>query len=205
MAAPQIIIDLLQNPGGLLGLAGFVLSAIALVVSLRSAYTDRVSSNSWEIYRAYNSAAVRAGRAIALHLAQDTRGRGLPTYAEYRAYFGLDAAPTSSTDQVGALQADRQHLHDLAAFYHQTGVLLTKRHLDRDFTLLLVGPGLEDRWTVLYPLAGYYEPTDGRAAAFPYGGMYLLYQAYLKWKRSHYGRLRRRFARARKQTAARKA
>lgn len=185
------------NVSEALGILGLVVGAIALVVSLRTAYTDRISSNSWEVYHAYHGKDVRRGRALALRIKRETTGEGLPTYAAYRAYFELDPDSELSEDAKVERQRERQYLHDLATFYHQTGLLLKKGHLDEDFTLLLVGPGLDDRWSIMQPLAGYYETEAQGNKAFPYGGMYLLHQRYLRWKRTRFVRLRRSFVRAR--------
>src|SRR5262249_49445128 len=142
---------------------GFVAALVAIRSTARIAHTDRINVNSWETYRAYNSNPVRAGRALAQQILHDTKGKGLPTYEEYLRYFGhpsttsvTPGAPANSPASAER-QAQRQYLHDLAAFYHQTGTLLAQGHLDREFTLLIVGPGLEDRWPVMQPLAGYYE------------------------------------------------
>jgi hypothetical protein len=181
-----------------LGIVGLVVGVVALIISLRTAYTDRISSNSWEVYHAYHGKDVRRGRALALRIKRETNGMGLPTYAAYQAYFGLDTAAGLSEELKAERLRERQHLHDLATFYHQTGLLLKKRHLDEDFTLLLVGPGLDDRWAIMQPLAGYYETEADGNTAFPYGGMYLLHQRYLRWKRTRFARFRRAFVRARR-------
>lgn len=173
---------------------------IALFILMRVARNDLINSNSWQTYESYNSDVTREGRAYTLRLLRETGGKGLPTYAEYRAYFGLDEAPPS--EATARRQRERQHLHDLGNFYHQTGVLLWQGRLNRDFTLLLVGPGLEDRWAVMRPLADYYRREGEQEGDFPYGGMYVLYREYLMWKGKRFPALRRAFAKAREATGA---
>lgn len=181
----------------ILGAVSIALSVVALAISWRTAHTDLVNLNSWETYRTYNGKDVRRGRVLALRILRDTGGRGLPTRADYREYFKLDTPEQTADEPTRKRQQERQYLHDLAAFYHQTGVLLRQHRLDRDFTLLLVGPGLADRWALLEPLASYYEQREQEDGDFPYGGMYLLYQAYARWKGRRFAGLRRLFVRAR--------
>lgn len=180
--------------------AGIIFSLIALVVSLHDSRSDRINLNSWETYRAYNSEEVRHGRSLSLKVLRDTAGRGFESYSDYAEYFGI--LPTSLTHATAFASAvpsqERQYLHDLAAFYHQTGVLLTKNRLDRDFTLLLVGPGLEDRWNVYRQFAYFYESESKGEGdlGLPYGGIYLLFDAYAKWKRKRFKSLMRMLTQA---------
>jgi hypothetical protein len=213
MTLPATNLDLqaAASIGGLvLGCAGFVVALFAILSTSRIARIDRVGVNSWEIYRAYNSAPVRAGRDIAQRILNDTGGTGLPTYDDYKRYFGTvfstssdgNVAPSPRSSALAepgtrSVSAERQHLHDLAAFYHQTGTLLARGQLDPDFTLTLVGPGLEDRWPVLRPMASYYERPGASPGDYPYGGMYLLYLEYQRWKPRQFNSLRREFSRAR--------
>ena len=188
METLNVLANYLQTSGVFIfGAVSIALSLLALYVSLRSAHTDRINMNSWETYRAFNSPPVRLGRALALRIKHDTDMCGLPTYDDYRRYFGISTDAELPDDIVQQRRVERQHLHDLAAFFHQTGVLLAKGRLDREFTLLIIGPALEDRWPVLKPMAGYYEDV-------PYGGMYLLYGAYKRWQHSRgYKRLHMQF------------
>jgi hypothetical protein len=200
---------------GSLAFAGLsvIFSIIALVVSSLSAYVDRINTNSWETYQAYNSDGVRAGRALAQKILKDTEGVGLPTHEAYDHYFGLDikaaqpplpglpSEPVAADSPLAQLQESRQHLHDLAAFYHQTGELLRRRRLDEGFTMALVGPGLHDRWKALEPIASYYPPStsskNANATDFPYGGMYLLYERYRRWEMRYGKGQHRAYAEAR--------
>ncbi len=59
----------------------------------------------------------------------------------------------------------RKYFHDLAAFYHNTGLLLARRRLDKDFTLSLVGPGLADRWMVFQAVSQFRSRNNRPMAA----------------------------------------
>jgi hypothetical protein len=189
MSLPDII-----GQGLVISIISIILSIAALSFSLQDAQRSRVNSNSWETYQAYNSDAVRRGRELARKVMHDTHQNGFATYEEYRKYFNINE--DKPDDQQSS---QRQWLHDLAAFYHQTGVLLHQGRLDRDFTLLMVGPGLEERWPVVQSISRLYEK-DAPDGDFPYGGMYVLYKAYLKWKSANFVRLRRQFINARQAT-----
>jgi hypothetical protein len=172
-------------------LVSIVFSFAAVWFSLRDSYRDRINLNSWETYRAYNEANVREGRDLALAILRATNNRGFSTYENYATYFKLAVALDEESEAVRALRKQRQYLHDLAAFYHETGLLLSRNQLDRDFTLLLIGPGLEDRWNVLRNFGEFYRGAERSDDRLSYGGLYLLYSAYISWKKRKYSRLRR--------------
>src|SRR6185437_4983440 len=158
----QIITTILGGEGNILSLIGIVLSITAIFLAINAARKDRARSNSWETYHSFQSEEVKNGRDAARKVLRTTGGKGFESKADFDAYFS----------QTGNA-ADRQKFHDLAAFYHQIGVLLKERKLDKEFTLLFIGPGLRDRWNVFQAVGTFY-PND-----FAYGGIYILYQSYL--------------------------
>ncbi len=177
-----------------ISLLSLAISIAAITLSLRGEHVDRINSNTWETYRAYNDPDVRKGRALTLQMLRDPTFQGFATYDSYKNYFSLPPyGDGTSTHSLG-----RQSLHDLAAFYHQTGVLLQQRRLDKDFTLLLVGPGLADRWLIFKDMARLYGEGD-TPSTFPYGGIYLLFFAYEQWKNARFSRLRNKFMHMQKQ------
>jgi hypothetical protein len=179
------------NLGNVVAFISIILSFAAVWYSLRDSYHDRVNLNSWETYRAYNEPNVREGRELALTILRTTNYRGLATYEDYANYFNLAAGPDEDSEALRNVRKQRQYLHDLAAFYHETGLLLSRNQLDRDFTLLLIGPGLEDRWNVLRNFGDFYRGTGNKDDRLTYGGLYLLYDAYISWKKRRYGRLKK--------------
>lgn len=187
----QSILNNVQNSGSLaLSILSIILSIIALVVTWRAAYTDRINSNSWEIYRTYNSGDIKRGRSIAHKLLRDPAWQRVTNYNSYRAYFHLDTSEEAVlADHEKSLKEGEQSLHDLMAYYHQVGLLLQKKLLDKDFTMLLLGGGLANRWDVLARIPEFYDDR-------PYSGMYELYETYCKWKEHRLPHLIRKSERA---------
>lgn len=180
----------------LAAVVSLVIAVSAIVVSIREAHAGRVSANTWEMYRGYNSDSVRLGRDTARQVLRDWPA-GFVDLKAYQAYFAapLPAGyplPPGITPERMQKQRE-QSMHDLMAYYHQVGLLLGKGELDKDFTLLLVGGGLVDRWQSLANLPAFYPESDG----VPYGGMYLLHQTFRRWARTRRRRLDSRFRSAR--------
>lgn len=172
-------------------------AVLALVVSLRIARTGRKNANTWAMYQGYNSKSVRLGRKTARDIIREGRA-GFTSQDDYYAYFAPGNLPANYAlpprqDAANMQRLREQSLHDLMAFYHQVGLLLEKRELDKDFTLLLLGGGLADRWQALDGL----PPLWAERGDFPYGGMYVLYQTYLKWKKHEFRRLSAQYKKAR--------
>lgn len=200
-------LDLTSNTVGVITAVAAVASAIAasvaLGVSLWIASTGRKNTNTWAMYESYNSKAVRLGRKTARDIMKDNSVR-FPSQTAYYAYFASDNLPpnyvlppsmdpTKIQDRAIMQQRREQSMHDLMAFYHQVGLLLEKRELNKDFTLLLLGGGLADRWEVLEGL----PPLWAEHGDFPYGGMYVLFTKYLRWKNHRFRGLTRQYKRAR--------
>lgn len=179
-------------------LVSVIVSVLTVLVSERVARVGRIDTNTWEMYRAYNSDAVRRGRTTAREIAKGNPN-GFTNEDAYYGYFTPDNLPPNYVLPEGVSrqhmqQLREQSMHDLMAFYNQVGLMLRKRELDRDFTLLLIGGGLKDRWDVLGTLPGLWEnKTD-----LPYGGMFILYKRYLDWNRRTFPKIRRRIDRARR-------
>jgi hypothetical protein len=169
---------------------------IAIRYGVVTSERQRADSNTWSMYEAYNSEAVRLGRVTARE-ATKSHLQGFASQADYSAYFdeenlpkGFVLPPEVSPKQMQVMR--EQSMHDLMAFYHQVGLLLLKHGLDKDFTLMLIGGGLSDRWPVLGMLPGLWAtPKD-----YPYGGMFVLYRKYLHWQRWRLPWLRWRYERA---------
>jgi len=168
--------------GNLINLISLLVSLGALLIAVTISRREQVNDNSWETYKSYNSPEVRKGRALTFSIVQ--QHQEFANRKDYEAYFEQDAH-----------KEQRQYYHDLAAFYHQTGLLLAQKFLDANFTLSLVGPGLEDRWNLFRSISTFY----GKDAK-PYEGMYFLYGAYLRWKQSRPAKLGRRLKKARERT-----
>lgn len=180
-----------------LSIFSLLVSSGALFVTWRAAYSDRINTNTWETYETYNSELVRNGRAAARTALKDVGAAGFADFATYRRYFHLDDPP-ESTDKISLTRRQQeQHLHDLLAFYHQVGLLLQKGRLDKDFTLLLLGAGLHDRWKLLGRIPAFYAEPDDPKGDFPYGGVYVLYNAYCSWQGSRFVELKQNFKQAR--------
>jgi hypothetical protein len=178
-----------------------ILNIISLSFSLIAVYSaftisrhDQVNANSWETYRSYNSEEVRRGRAVTTRILKTTNKKGFATRQDYEEYFG--SYPELGTEQY----KDRQAYHDLASFYHHTGLLLARKRLDRDFTLSLVGSGLKDRWPLYEAIETFY----GESENLTYGGIYILYDAYLSWVSSRPAKLRKRMNETIKQFRAKR-
>ncbi len=183
----------LQTYGSLLiSIISLLLSGGALYVTSRVAKTDRLNTNTWATYEAYNSERVRAGRAAA-RAAMKAHPQGFASLEDYEHHF-LHSASTPKHAQE--LREQEQHLHDLMAFYHQVGLLLKKRLVDRDFTLLMLGAGLDDRWTLLSKIPPLFEDHSKPDGDFPYGGMYFLHEAFLDWQAKRFVGLKQEFKQA---------
>jgi len=175
------MIHLQLDSDTLIGALALTFSVVALFFSLKDSRQDRINSNSWEIYKAYNSEPVRKGRDLSLKILNDTKNMGFATHTDYMDYFQTHAF-SASLGQV----VERQYLHDLAAFYHQTGILLKNGLLNRDLTLLIVGFGLEDRWNLFRNFGEFFEGTKTLYDSRTYGGIYLLYAEFIRWNRRRY-------------------
>jgi hypothetical protein len=187
------VLDLINHNGSsALSVLSLIIAGMALYISWRTSRNDRINLNSWETYRAYNTEEVRHGRAIARQVLHDTDGRGYPTYDEYREHFYPAPGVGIADQEAAARRREAQHLHDLLAFYHQVGLLFQKGELNKDFTLLLVGPGLHERWKFVKQFASYHE-NDKSPEPYPYGGVYILYAAYRRWQRRRWLLLEGRF------------
>jgi hypothetical protein len=116
----------------------------------------------------------------------DPKGKEFRTYAEWKAYFQLD-----NLDAQVESQRDEQAVFDLAAFYHQTGLLLTKKLLDEDFTMLLIADGFEDRWPVIERIPLLFPEGDA------YGGVYDLHARYVHWSKTRQAKVTREAQRIR--------
>ncbi|HEY7413639.1 MAG TPA: hypothetical protein VH593_00480 [Ktedonobacteraceae bacterium] len=183
----------LQNYGSLLiSILSILISGLALYVTYRASYSDRLNANGWATYEAYNSERVRAGRAAARN-ALRAKKDGFANKKEYDHHF-LHSASTPEEDQD--LKQQEQYLHDLMAFYHQVGLLLKKQQVDKDFILLMLGAGLHDRWALLSKVPTFFEDHTKPEGDFPYGGMYLLHEAYLVWQERRFAKLKRQFKQA---------
>jgi len=180
-----------------ISIISIVVSSGALFVTWRAAYSDRINTNTWQTYETYNSELVRNGRVATRQALRDTNEQGFADYIAYRQYFYLDAPTGAPEEVVRERRKQEQHVHDLLAFYHQVGLLFQKGHLDKDFTLLLVGAPLYDRWKILAPIPGYFEEPNDPDSDSPYGGMYIIYEAYCKWKKSRFRKLKQQFKQAR--------
>ena len=205
-------LDIQSGTFGAITAIAAVLSAIAaaaaLIVSLRIARTGRKNTNTWAMYESYNSKAVRLGRKTARHIMRD-HPTGFTSQSDYYAYFDPSNLPSNYVmsprlDQMNAQdraimqQRREQSMHDLMAYYHQVGLLLKEGELDQDFTLLLLGGGLKDRWDVLEGLPPLWEEHGD----FPYGGMYALFTAYLHWRDHRFRKLTGQYKKARVKIAA---
>ncbi len=157
------------------GLFSLSVSAIAILITINNSRAERSTSSWWEIYREYQSEEVKKGRLLARKVMRDTHEIGFKGRKDYDEYF--KHAMPNDKDHI----FDKQYLHDLAAFYNLVGVLIQKGELNKDFILLLIGQGLEDRWPVFNAFADFYPHVD-----ISYVGMYWLYSEYVIWKKSTY-------------------
>jgi hypothetical protein len=167
--------------------AGALLSAVfagyAIFVTVRSSRTGIVNSNSWSTYQMYNSEEIQRGRAVARAVEKDPAWGGVTTYARYKAYFKLDDPEgPGEDDPTRILHTQEQSIHYLLNYYHQIGMLLQRKLLDRDFTMFLVGEGLADRWEVLGRVPDFYPN-------YPYNGVFVLYDAFRAWQRRRFPKL----------------
>jgi hypothetical protein len=157
------------------GLLSLSISAIAIFISITNSRAERSSSSWWEIYREFQREEVKKGRLLAQKILTDTHRIGFKDRKDYVQYF-KQVRPDDNEHIF-----DKQYLHDLAAFYNLVGVLIQKRELNKDFILLLIGQGLEDRWPVFNAFADFYPNVE-----ISYVGMYWLYSEYIIWKKSTY-------------------
>ena len=106
------------------------------------------------------------------------------SYKGYAAFFKLDASSLSDPpfQDRQALREQEQALHYLLNFSHQFGILLRSDLVDIDFTMLLVGGGLHDRWEVLGRIPLFFPD-------YPYSEMYYLHEAYEDWHKKRYPKL----------------
>lgn len=157
------------------GLVSLLISSIAIYISLKNSRAERSTSSWWEIYREFQREEVKKGRLLAQKILTDTNRVGFLDREDYEKYF--KQVMPDDNDHI----FDKQYLHDLAAFYNLVGVLLHKGELNKDFILLLIGQGLEDRWSVFNHFADFYPNVD-----ISYIGMYSLYSEYVLWKKTRY-------------------
>ena len=162
-----------------------IISIVALTKTLQDARTNRINANSWQTYTMYNSDEIKRARQVTRRVGRDEAWKAVHDLASYNAYFQLDA-PTAvgSASEHGTLRDDEQHIHYLLAFYHQVGMLLHRQLLDRDFTMLLLGEGLDNRWNVLGIIPGFYPNS-------PYSGMFEFYLDYKDWEKARFPKLMR--------------
>lgn len=167
-------LDLVSFSSLLVSLASICVSVVALYVSTRDADRDRINANSWETYKSYNEESIRRGRKITRQLQKNPDWSAIRTYAQWSEFFQLD-----SPDEQTESKLDEQAILDLAAFYHQTGLLLTKKLLDEDFTMQLVGDGFEDRWPVIQRIPFLFPDNNA------YAGVYELHARFVRWDKTH--------------------
>lgn len=159
-----------------LSILGTVLSIVAIAVTWISSKTDRTNENNWQTYTIYNSDDIKRGRAAARAVGNDPNWKNVKDLKAYRAFLkkDLEAATKEDHEEKERLAHLDQDLHYLLGYYHQVGLLLEQKLLDEDFTMLLLGEGLADRWDALAPVPLFYKGSS-------YGGMYQLYGTYRKW------------------------
>src|SRR5258708_3530387 len=179
-------LDLVSFSSLLVSLASICVSVVALYVSTRDADRDRINANSWETYKSYNEESIRRGRKITRQLQKNPDWSAIRTYAQWSEFFQLD-----SSDEQTESKLDEQAVLDLTAFYHQTGLLLTKKLLDEDFTMQLVGDGFEDRWPVIQRIPLLFPDNNA------YVGVYDLHARYVRWNQTHRARVTREAQRIR--------
>lgn len=185
------IIGILQTNGGLIGLVSLVLSVGAVLFSVYSSRRSLINQNSWQTYELYNSDELRRGRAVARALGLRPGWESVRDYASYQTFFHIGQPEGAGPDdRVRAAHQDDQALHYLLNYYHQVGMLLQRKLLDRDFTMELVGEGLRDRWDQISRIPTFYGNTA-------YQGMFELYDAFERWEKSRKRSRQRRASRAR--------
>jgi hypothetical protein len=183
------IIGILQNNGGLLGGLSILLSVTAIVISWRWSKTTLINQNSWQTYQMYNSDEIRKGRAVARALGKEPAWDQVHDQRGYETFFHMNEPEgDGARDPIRTWHQDDQSIHYLLNYYHQVGMLLQRGLLDRDFTMLLVGEGLRDRWKTISRIPTFYGNES-------YNGMFVLYETYCAWERKHKGKLTRRSAR----------
>ncbi len=196
------LLAILQDYGSpIVSIISALIALAALYATYRVSYNDRLNENNWATYEAYNTERVRNGRAAARQVLR-ANPEGFATVNQYYQYFFSPAYTPTERDE---LKQQEQYLHDLMAFYHQVGLLLMKRQVDRDFILLMLGAGVHDRWILLGQVPIFYEDTSKPDGDFPYGGMYLLHEAYLKWQGKRFAKLKKQFKRALTASQARRS
>ena len=160
-----------------------VFALISLFVSWQVSKTTRINANSWETYRTYFSPELREARRVVRQVEKDSRWKDVKVEADYRLFFRLDE-PLGGPDEatLQQLRSDEQHVHYLLNFYHQIGIMLQRGLLDEDFTMFLLGGGMNDRWAVVGRVPSLYKD-------FPYQGVYEMYRRFEKWKKSRLPRL----------------
>ena len=161
-------------------LLSLALALISLVISWQVTRTERINNNSWETYRIYTVHDIERSRTVVRAVAKDPAWQNVKSLAAYTAYFHLDARVDDTTAPphrqfIEQLHRNEQDLHNLLNVYHQVGLLLNRGLLDTEFTMRLLGAGLEDRWPVVGRVPSFY-PDD------PYQGMYMFYDRYNRWK-----------------------
>lgn len=188
---PSDIIGVLQTNGGVIGVASLLLSLFAIAVSYIWSRRTLINQNSWQTYQMYNSKEIRQGRAAARSLGGQPGWQSVRDGASYSAFFRLaDPEGSGPNDPVAELHRQDRVLHYLLNYYHQVGMLLQRNLLDRDFTMLLVGEGLRDRWETVSRIPTFYSGTS-------YQGMFELYDSYLRWERGRGRKLMRSAVRQR--------
>src|SRR5579862_858868 len=108
-----------------ISVVGVLIPGIALYATYQVAFKDRLNSNNWSIYEAYNQERIRSGRAVARDVLK-TRPTGFADFKEYKQFFWESHG---TAEEVRKLQEQEQSLHDLMAFYHQVGLLLDIRQV----------------------------------------------------------------------------
>lgn len=183
------IISILQSNGSLIGLVSLVLSIGAVLFSVYSSRRTLINQNSWQTYQMYNSDELRRGRAVARALVRQPGWQAVRDHASYQTFFHIGQPEGAGPgDAIRVAHQDDQALHYLLNYYHQVGMLLQRKLLDRDFTMELVGEGLRDRWPEISRIPTFYGDTA-------YQGMFELYDAFDRWADSRKRSRRRRASR----------
>jgi hypothetical protein len=202
---PELINQIFGSPQNAIAILVSVVSVLVaigtVIFTLRDSQSGRKNTNTWEIYQAWNSNEIREGRSLARAVSKDPNWAAVKTLDQYYAYFtALDLtganpnAPVSANAQTE--RAKDQPLHDLLSFYHQVGLLLEQDQVEKDFAMLLIGPSLDPRWSVLGAIPQFFVDAKQADDGIPYGGMFRFYDDYLKWKRSRLTGLNKQFVAA---------
>ncbi len=190
------------QPGVVISIISICLSILVFIFSYRETQRARKNSNSWETFKHYTDPDMERARQAARRVLNDANWKAVHTYDQYRLYFRLGEDPEGpDKGAIAVLRKTEQDLHNLMNYFNELGMLLDNGLLDRDFTLQLVGEGMADRWDVLGripPLFAKFS-TSGHA---PYPGMYLLYDAYLRWEKRRYPRISKKAEDVRKRYQA---